>query len=237
MSASGQRVLERAEAAPRPARRPGGKAVSTPWWRDPARAGKPFVFAAALYPLGRLLWGLFMDPDLLGANPAETIEHVTGDWTMHFLLLTLAVSPLRRLSGLGWLIRYRRMLGLFVFFYGVLHLSSYLAFDMVFDPAAIARDIVKRPFITVGFGALMLMLPLAITSTRGWVLRLGGPRWASLHRLVYAVLVLGVLHYWWLVKRDLTWPIIYAALAALLLGWRVWMRYRPRPAKTRRAAA
>jgi sulfoxide reductase heme-binding subunit YedZ len=171
---------------------------------------------------------VFQAPETLGANPAETILHVTGDWTLQFLLLTLALTPLRRLTGWNWVIRFRRLLGLFAFFYGVLHLSAYVGFDRFFQPGEIVADLWKRPFITVGFAALLLMTPLAITSTKGWIRRLGGPRWNRLHQLVYAVALLGVLHYWWLVKRDLTWPLIYAGILAVLLGIRLYWKLRPR---------
>jgi len=216
------------------ARRPAAR--SAPWWRDPVRLAKPVVFLAALVPAGRLLHGVFVDPEALGANPAETIEHVTGDWALHFLLLTLAVTPLRRLTGWNGAIKFRRMLGLFAFFYGVLHMAAYVAFDMNLDAAAIVKDIWKRPFVTVGFASLLLMTPLAITSTRGWVLRLGGAAWSRLHQLVYPVAILGVVHYWWLVKRDITWPVIYGTVLAVLLGYRVWQRLRPRPARARAGA-
>jgi sulfoxide reductase heme-binding subunit YedZ len=205
--------------------------------RDWVRLAKPVVFLAALIPALRLVYGVFADPEMLGANPAETIEHATGDWCLHFLLITLAVTPLRRLSGWNWPIKFRRMLGLFAFFYGVVHLFAYVGFDMVFEAGAIAKDILKRPFVTVGFAALVLMTPLAVTSTKGWVRRLGGPRWARLHQAIYAIAILGVVHYWWLVKRDVTWPVIYAALLAALLGWRVWARLRPSKPRRRAAAA
>jgi sulfoxide reductase heme-binding subunit YedZ len=209
----------------------GRQAPRKAWWRDPISLSKPILLVAGLVPLGRIAWGLLVDRDLLGANPAEFIEHGTGDWALQFLLITLAVSPLRRLTGIGGLIRYRRMLGLFAFFYGVVHLGCYLTFDKLFDVEEIAKDILKRPYITVGFAALVLMTPLAVTSTRGWVRRLGGPAWTRLHQLVYAVAILAVLHYWWLVKRDVTWPALYGALLVVLLGWRLWMRLRPRPAR------
>jgi methionine sulfoxide reductase heme-binding subunit len=217
-----------AAASPRPGRR------RTAWWRDPVALSKPLVFAAALLPIARIAYGILADPDMLGANPAEFIEHGTGDWALQFLLITLAISPLRRLTGWNALIRYRRMLGLFAFFYGVVHLSCYVTFDKVFDLGEIGRDILKRPYITVGFTALVLMTPLAVTSTKGWIRRLGGPAWNRLHQLIYPVAILGVLHYWWLVKRDITWPLAWAAILAGLLAYRVWLRLRPRP--VRRAA-
>jgi sulfoxide reductase heme-binding subunit YedZ len=178
------------------------------------RAG---VFLLCLVPLARLLvLGL---TDGLTANPIEFITRSTGTWTLVLLLVTLSVTPLRRALGWPWLLRLRRMLGLYAFFYGCLHLTTYLWLDQFFDPAAIARDIVKRPFITMGFAAFVLMLPLALTSTHRMVRRLGAARWQRLHRLVYAVALAGVVHYWWLVKRDLTQPKIYAlVLAGLLLA-------------------
>lgn len=188
----------------------------------------------ALLPVGHLLYGAFVRPDILGANPAEFITRATGDWALRILLLTLALTPLRRLAGWNWVLRLRRMVGLFAFFYAILHFSSYVSFDHVFDIGAIASDIVKRPFITVGFVCLMLLLPLAITSTNAMVRRLGGRRWLQLHRLVYAVAPLAVLHYWWMVKRDLTQPIIYAVLLALLLGTRlIWSSRKNKNGRSR----
>jgi methionine sulfoxide reductase heme-binding subunit len=190
------------------------------------RALKALVFLAALIPLGRLAAGAFFFPDWLGANPAEFITRSTGDWTLRFLLITLAVTPLRKLFGWHSLATFRRMLGLYAFFYGVVHLSSYVAFDHVFDVMEILKDIVKRPFITVGFTALVLLIPLAITSTNRMVQRLGAKRWLALHRLVYVIAPLGVLHFWWMVKRDVTEPAIYAAILAALLGYRAWARLK-----------
>jgi methionine sulfoxide reductase heme-binding subunit len=197
---------------------------------------KAAVWVLALWPAASLIRGVVFVPDTLGANPAETILHVTGDWTLRFLLLTLALTPLRRLTGWNWTIRFRRLLGLFAFFYSVLHAGAYIGFDRFFQLDEIIADIWKRPFITVGFAALVLMTPLAVTSTRGWIRRLGGARWIKLHRLVYAVALLGVLHYVWLVKRDLTWPLIYAAILALLLGLRVFWKLRPGAARRRQAS-
>ena len=188
---------------------------------DLAKALKAAAFVAALVPLGLLALGATLYPQWLGANPAETITRTTGDWTLRFLLLTLAVTPLRKLTGWHVLARFRRMLGLYAFFYGTVHLSSYVGFDHAFAFVDIVRDIAKRPFITVGFLTLMLMLPLAITSTTAMVRRLGARRWTALHRLVYLLAPLGVLHFWWMVKKDITEPAIYAALLALLLGYRV----------------
>ena len=182
---------------------------------------KALLFVAALIPLARLATGAVYFPDWLGANPAEFITRATGDWTLRFLLASLGVTPLRKLLGWNWLLRFRRMLGLYAFFYGVVHLSSYVAFDHVFDVMAILKDIVKRPFITVGLTALVLMTPLAVTSTNAMVRRLGAKRWLALHRLVYVIAPLGVLHFWWMVKADVTEPAIYAVIVLALLGFRL----------------
>lgn len=196
------------------------------------RAGaKALIWLAALYPMAALSWKIILDPLALGANPAETILHVTGEWALRLLLLTLAITPLRRITMVGGLIRFRRLLGLSAFFYGVVHLGCYIAFDRFFVFTEITADIIKRPFITVGFAALVLMIPLAITSTRAAVMRLGGTRWQDLHRLVYVVAILAVLHFWWLVKRDVTEPLIYAAILAVLLGYRIIARARKRSAR------
>jgi sulfoxide reductase heme-binding subunit YedZ len=180
---------------------------------------KAAAFAAALAPLARMAAGVLLDR--VGPNPIEFITRSTGTWTLVFLCITLAVTPVRRISGWHWLARLRRMLGLFAFFYGVLHFTTYLWLDQFFDVAGIVKDIAKRPFITVGFAAFVLMIPLAVTSTNAMVKRLGGARWQALHRLVYAVAIGGVVHYWWLVKRDLTEPAIYAVVIAALLGYRL----------------
>lgn len=186
-----------------------------------ASALKAIVFVAALVPVTRLAVALAFYPEWLGANPAEFITRSTGDWTLRFLLVTLAVTPLRKLLGWHWLAGFRRMLGLYAFFYGLVHLSSFVSFDHVFELTEILKDIVKRPFITVGFTALVLMLPLAVTSTDGMVRRLGAKRWLALHRLVYVIAPLGVLHFWWMVKADVTEPALYAVILACLLGYRV----------------
>ena len=199
-----------------------------------ASALKAVVFALALAPLARLATGAFLFPEWLGANPAEYITRATGDWTLRFVLITLAVTPLRKITGWGWLLRLRRMLGLYAFFYGMVHLSNYVSFDHVFEAGEIIKDIIKRPFITVGFATLLLMLPLAVTSTNAMVRRLGARRWIALHRLIYIIGPLGVLHFWWMVKKDLTEPVIYALVLALLLGYRLVMRLREsrKPART-----
>jgi len=197
---------------------------------------KTAVFAACLLPLAHLLAGAFLFPEWLGANPAEYITRSLGDWTLRLLLLTLAVTPLRRLTGWAWLQRMRRMLGLFTFFYALLHTSSYVSFDHVFEFGEILKDIIKRPFITVGFVCLLLLIPLAVTSTNAMVRRLGAKRWQQLHRLIYVIGPLGVLHFWWMVKRDLTEPIIYAVLLSLLLGYRLYVKVRGSPPRIQTAA-
>jgi len=180
---------------------------------------KPVIFLACLGPLGILVWrGLH---SLLGANPIETITHATGDWTLRFLLITLAISPLRRITRQYWLIEYRRMLGLFAFFYGTLHLMTYVWLDKFFAVHEMLADIAKRRFITAGMTAFVLMLPLALTSTRWSIRKLGGKRWQALHRLIYFSAAAGVIHYIWLVKADLRKPLEYAALLAVLLLYRI----------------
>lgn len=186
--------------------------------------GKAAVFAASLVPFGYLVWAAFADA--LGPNPAEYLTRSTGDWTLRFLCLTLAVTPLRQLAGWNRLLRYRRMLGLFTFFYSVLHLCCYAGFDMSFDLAAIVRDIPKRPFVLAGFTALMLMVPLAATSFNRAVRWLGAARWQALHRLVYVVALAALLHFFWMrsAKHNYAEPIVYASMIAVLLGWRLWRR-------------
>lgn len=176
---------------------------------------KALVFLACLAPLGLLFCQGWRQE--LGANPIERITHATGDWTLRFLLLTLAVTPALRLLKAPGLIRYRRMLGLFAFFYGMLHLATYLWLDKFFDLAEILKDVSKRRFLTAGALALALMVPLAVTSTAGWIRRLGGRNWRWLHRLVYLSAALGVIHYWWLVKSDIRAPAAYATTLAVLL--------------------
>lgn len=180
---------------------------------------KAIIFVLCLGPFARLVIGAPLD--LLGINPIETVRRSTGTWTLVFLLATLSVTPLRRLTGWHWLARLRRMLGLYAFFYALLHLGSYVWLEQFFDGAAIVRDIIKRPFITIGFVAFAMMVPLAATSTDAMVRRLGGKNWIALHRLVYVLAICGVVHYWWLVKRDITQPAIYALVLTVLLGYRV----------------
>ena len=192
-----------------------------PRWRR--LAAKALVFLAALSPAGFLAWGAVSGG--LGANPIDAITDETGTWTLRFLALTLLVTPLRRLTGWNALVRYRRMLGLFAFFYGTLHFLTWAWLDQFFALDEMAADVVKRPFITVGFAAFVLMVPLAITSTAGWIRRLGR-RWQMLHRLVYVSAALGVVHYWWLVKADTARPLRYAVIVGALLAARLVFRWR-----------
>ena len=181
------------------------------------RWSKIIVFLVCLIPVARL--GLAAYQGSLGPNPLEFITHATGDWTIRFLLITLAVTPLRQLLKQYWLIQFRRMLGLFAFLYGTLHLTTYLWFDKFFVWRDIWEDVVKRKFITVGFLAFVLMIPLAVTSTKGMIRRLG-KRWMQLHRLIYVSAIAGVIHYVWLVKADLRLPLTYGAILAVLLAYR-----------------
>ena len=177
------------------------------------------IFLLCLGPLASLGWRAYQHT--LGANPIERITHSTGDWTLRFLLITLSVTPLRRLLKQPWLIRFRRMFGLFAFFYVSLHFLTYIWLDKFFDLHEMLADVLKRPFITVGFAAFLLLIPLALTSTTGWIRRLGGKRWQALHRLIYASAILGVIHYLWLVKADRKKPLEYGFILAVLLGYRV----------------
>ena len=179
------------------------------------------LVALALIPLAGLAVGALRGD--LGANPVETVAHATGGWTLRLLLATLAVTPLRRILGRPGLAPYRRTLGLLAFSYACLHFSTYVALDLTFDLGAVAEDVAKRPYITVGFTAFCLLVPLAATSTRAMVRRLGR-RWVTLHRLVYVAAILGVVHFLWLVKADLREPLLYAGVLALLLGSRLWQR-------------
>ena len=172
----------------------------------------------------------------LTANPIEFITHFTGDWTIRFLVFTLAVSPLRKLLALPDLIRFRRMIGLYAFFYGTLHFITYIWLDKFFDLPEMWKDVAKRPYITAGFTAFVLMIPLAVTSTAGWIRRMGGKRWQMLHRLVYVSAIAGVVHYYWLVKSDIRLPAMYGAFVAVLLGYRAVvsaMNRRPRATSKR----
>lgn len=187
---------------------------------------KVAVFLACLIPLGVLVWRATQGD--LTANPIEFVEHWTGDWTMRFLIITLCITPLRKIVRMPQLIRFRRMLGLFAFFYACLHFSTWVGLDRFFNLHDMWADVEKRKFITVGFAGFVLLIPLAITSTKGWIRRLGGKRWQWLHRAIYVSAILGVIHYAWLVKSDEHKPLQYAAMVGVLLLWRigVWMRKR-----------
>lgn len=197
---------------------------------------KPVLFALCLIPLGLLVFRGVSGG--LGANPIEATNRFLGDWALRFLLIALAVTPFRQITGWNAVGRWRRMLGLFAFAYVVLHFSSYVGLDQFFDWNAIGREIVKRRYITLGMLAVLLLIPLAVTSTDAMVRRLGGRRWRALHRLVYVIAPLGVTHHWMMVKKDITEPAIHAAILAVLLGWRLaaWARLRHTgPAATARA--
>lgn len=193
---------------------------------------KPLAFIICLIPFGQLLYRAYAND--LGVNPIDTITRFTGSWSLFILLATLAVTPLRRITGRNDLIRYRRMLGLFAFFYAALHFSTYMVLDLYFDFSAIAKDILKRPYITVGFSALVLMIPLAATSTSGMIRRLG-KRWQQLHYLVYVIAILGVIHFYWLVKSDISRPAQYGLVLILLLGIRLYYKWSAASAPRRRA--
>ena len=180
---------------------------------------KPVVFLICLVPLAALGWRALHGE--LTANPIEFITHATGDWTLRFLIVTLCVTPFRKILHLPELIRFRRMLGLFAFFYACLHFTTYIWLDKFFDLSEMWKDIAKRKYITVGFTAFLLLIPLAITSTAGWIRRLGGKRWQQLHRLVYFSATLGVIHYYWLVKSAVIRPLTYGVIVAVLLLWRL----------------
>jgi sulfoxide reductase heme-binding subunit YedZ len=191
----------------------------------PPRWLKPVLFVLCLVPAVWVAWALYSDFALatsyLGANPITEAEHFTGKWILRLFVITLAITPLRRVAGWNWLVRYRRMFGLFAFSYAALHLSMYIGVDMFFNFGDIVHDVVKHPYITVGMAAFLLLVPLAITSTNAMVRRLGGARWRSLHRLVYLVAVLGVIHFWWAVKKDITEPLIYALIFGVLFVARI----------------
>jgi sulfoxide reductase heme-binding subunit YedZ len=208
--------------------------LSNKWTKIP-------IFILCLVPFGLLVWRALTGN--LGPNQVETLQHTTGDWTLRFLVFTLCITPLRKLLKLPDLIRFRRMLGLFAFFYACLHFLTYLGPDQSFDLAAMWKDVAKRPFITVGFTAFVLLIPLAFTSTAGWIRRLGGRRWQMLHRLIYISAICGVIHYYWLVKSAVLRPLTYGAIVAVLLLWRLgdWFIRRGRAvaaaAKTQSASA
>jgi sulfoxide reductase heme-binding subunit YedZ len=199
------------------------------------RVIKPLVFAACCAPAAWLLSRTFRGE--LGVNPLETLTNETGIWTLRLLVATVAITPIRWLTKWNPIITLRRMIGLFAFFYGTIHFFIYFLFDRSLQFDGLWEDVALRPYITVGFTAFVLMIPLAITSTSGWIRRLGGRRWNLLHRLVYVSAVGGVLHYWWKVKLDVTDPMFYAAIVAVLLGWRVVRAFGRRQATAAARAA
>ena len=198
------------------------------------------VFLLCLLPLAALIQRTFRGN--LGANPVEFYQHATGDWTLRFLIFTLAITPVRKLLNVPELIRFRRMLGLFAFFYVCLHFLTYIGPDQSFSLRGMWQDVAKRRYVTVGFLGFLLLIPLAFTSTAGWIRRLGGKRWQALHRAIYVSAICGVIHYYWLVKSDVRKPLFYGALVAVLLIWRLgdWLRKRgqlaPARAEVRRTA-
>jgi methionine sulfoxide reductase heme-binding subunit len=197
---------------------------------------KVVVFLLCLIPFAGLVERALHNK--LGANPVEFLQHATGDWTLRFLVFTLCISPFRKLLNLPDLIRFRRMLGLFAFFYVCLHFLTYLGPDQSFDLAGMWKDVAKRPFVTVGFLGFVLLIPLALTSTAGWIRRLGGKRWQMLHRAIYITAICGVIHYYWLVKSDVRKPLFYGSLVAILLLWRLgsWISKRRSQSPMRVAA-
>lgn len=190
-----------------------------------ARFSKFVLFTNALVPLGMLLWDVYHKR--VGANPLEFVTRTTGMLTLVFLTISLAVTPVRQITGLNWLVKFRRMLGLFAFFYGLLHLMTYIWFDRYFNLKSIPGDVATRPFIAIGMAAFFLMIPLAITSTSKMVKRLGGKRWNRLHKLVYAAGIAGALHYWLLVKSDTRLPLTFAFVLFLLLAHRLFVKFYP----------
>ena len=205
------------------------RAILTSQWT------KVVVFILSLVPLALLVWNTLHNN--LGANPVEALQHSTGDWTLRFLVFTLCITPFRKMFNLPELIRFRRMLGLFAFFYVCLHFFTYLGPDQNFSLSSMLKDVVKRPFITLGFVAFVLLIPLALTSTARMIRRLGGKRWQQLHRLIYLCAILGAIHYYWLVKSDVRKPLFYGVLVALLLLWRILNRRKTASSAKATAAA
>jgi methionine sulfoxide reductase heme-binding subunit len=192
---------------------------------------KTIAHVLCLFPLIRLIWRFFTNS--LSANPLEFITHSTGTWGLVILLASLAITPLRKIKKLNWLISLRRMIGLYSFFYVCLHFLTYLLFDLNFDFSRVAKDIAKRPFITIGFAAFVLLVPLALTSNKFSIRKLTGKRWQQLHWLVYPAAIGGVVHFYWLVKADITEPLLYAAALAVLLGIRIFYKLKPQPRSSR----
>ena len=204
-----------------------GRPLARVFGRD---GGRALVWVALVAPaayLGWQLWRAFQgEPHALGREPVKGLEHATGGWAIRGLLLTVAVTPLRQLTGWNWLAKYRRVFGLVAFGYATAHLATYAALDLELNWRDVAREIAKRPYLVVGFAGWLALLPLAVTSTRGWVRRLGGRRWSQLHRLTYAAVGLGLVHFWMSQKKDHTEPLLWAAAFAVLFAWRWWRRPR-----------
>ncbi|MFL5576691.1 MAG: sulfite oxidase heme-binding subunit YedZ [Gemmatimonadaceae bacterium] len=195
------------------------------------------AFALSLLPLAYVAWAALADPDRLGANPINAVEHFTGEWALRFLLFTLAVTPARQITGWGELVKYRRMLGLFAFFYATVHLLTWVVVDMELDLGDMGHDIVKHKYVTIGMLGWLMLLPLAVTSTKGWIRRLGGRRWNRLHKLAYAAAVAGTIHFFWAVKKDIGDPLIFAGILAALLAYRGWKAALRRRERELRAVA
>jgi sulfoxide reductase heme-binding subunit YedZ len=189
------------------------------------RFSKLLLFINGLVPLVLLLWDVYRKQ--VGANPLEFVTHTTGMLTLVFLMITLALTPVRKITGLNWIVKFRRMVGLYAFFYGILHLVTYLWFDRFFNLRSIAGDVAQRPFIAIGMAAFFLMVPMAITSTNKMVKRLGGKRWAMLHKLIYLAGTFGVIHFWMLVKSDKRLPLTFGFILVLLLGHRLFVKFYP----------
>ena len=200
------------------------------WKEGPPRAEKPVIQTLLLIPLAMGVYGvisdLFFGTRWFGANPIKEVEHWTGKWTLRLLMVTLAITPARRITGWSWLQRYRRMIGVTAFFYALVHLLIYFVLDVELNWMELVTDVAKRPYVTIGMLAFLLLVPLAVTSTAGMVKRLGGRRWVKLHRLIYVIVVLGTIHFWMAVKKDTTEPMIYALIIAGLLGYRIWIRQK-----------
>jgi methionine sulfoxide reductase heme-binding subunit len=222
-------VRERARVERAPDRR---SAPAKRW--APPKWLKPAVFLVCLLPFAYLAYGFssdfFAGTRIFGSDPIKEIEHYAGDWILRFLVITLSITPVSRLTGQGWLVRYRRMFGLFAFFYATLHVLIYAILDVELSWSIMVEDIADRIYITIGMTAFVMLLALALTSTNGWVRRLGSARWKALHRLIYAIVVLGTIHYWMSVKRDVTDPAMYALIFAVLLGYRARVAWAKRVA-------
>lgn len=221
---------------PLPALRPAFDRLGRPLGRVLGRdAGRWVVWLLAFAPAAYLAWQLWRAssflPNALGREPVKGLEHATGDWTIRFLLATLAVTPLRQLTGWNWLAKYRRLFGLMTFAYASAHLATYAVLDLELDLGEVATEIVKRPYLVIGFLAWLLLVPLALTSTVGWIRRLGGQRWNALHRLTYAVVALALVHFWWSQKKDHSEPLAWAIGFALLFAWRWWRALAARPVR------